>query len=349
MKFYELAEKALQLEREGKEIIRLNVGDTNLSPPACAIEAVIKEIKHGKANYGSSIGMQELREKIAEREQCEVENVVIGPGSKHLIHALLSLFAKKGEVLLPTPTWPAYRLACEQLGFKYRQIKTRLEDNWNFEKLDFEKAELLILCNPGNPTSTIYEKRRVDDAIKEANEEGVTVIIDEAYKDLAFEKAPHYKGVIRVRSFSKEFNMANWRLGYAIAPEEIVNKISEFNQITITCVPSFVQKAGIACLENKKDILKENVEIWKKRSDVAQRALRKEGFRFARPQAGIYIFATHNEITDANRYVMRLLEEGIAVAPGDVFGEYNEFVRICVNRSEDVLEKAIGIMCNALD
>ncbi len=102
MTFYELAEKALKLEREGKKIIRLNVGDTNLPAPECAVDAIVKNIK-GKTNYGSSAGTQKLREQIAEREGCDVKNVVVTPGSKHSIYGLLSIIAKKGDkISIPT-------------------------------------------------------------------------------------------------------------------------------------------------------------------------------------------------------------------------------------------------------
>ena len=139
--------------------------------------------------------------------------------------------------------------------------------------------------------------------------------------------------------------MENWRLGYLIAPQEIVQKVVKFNQITETCVPPFVQAAGIACLQNEKELLWENRKIWKVRADAATKALRKEGFKFAAPQAPMYAFATHDCIADAGKYAMRLLEEkGVAVAPGNDFGGFSKFFRITLNQKEEVLEEAIAKM-----
>jgi len=349
MTFYELAEKALELERQGKKIIRLNVGDTNLPPPACAVEAAAAALEGNISTYVSSAGMHELREKIAEKEGCDVGNVIINPGSKYTVFSLMSILAEKGDrIAIPTPTWPAYELICRQLGLEAAMVRTKMEDNWNFDGIDLEGCRMLIICNPGNPTSTVYDSRKIEAAVKEANDRGIHVIIDEAYKDLAFERIPLYEGAIRIRSFSKEFNMANWRLGYAIAPEEIAKKLNAFSQITITCIPPFVQKAGIACLENEKGILEENIGIWKRRNAAVQKALEDEGFRFARPQAGMYIFPTHDKIADADAYAMKLLEKGVAVAPGGHFGGYKAHVRICLGTEEKNLEDAVKLMADAL-
>ncbi len=342
--FYELAEKAQALERSGRKIVRLNVGDTNIPVPKCATEAAVKCLNKGIMGYLPSAGMMELRQAIALRENCEVENVVVGPGSKHLIYALLSVLAKKGnKVVFPSPYWPAYPLACKQLGLKAREIPTTLPENWQLGK-NFEEGDLTIICNPLNPTSTIYGRKSVEAIINDANAKGGHIIIDEAYRGLAFSEIPPYEGAIRVRSFSKEFCMENWRLGYMVAPEKIIRKVVQFNHITTTCVPPFVQQAGIACIENEREILAENIRIWKKRLSCAQKALQINGFRFATPQAGIYVFATHDGIADSGKYAMSLLEKGVAVSPGESFGNYPKFVRICSNREASELEMAIDKM-----
>lgn len=349
MSFYELAEKALKLEREGKKIIRLNVGDTNLPAPSCVIESAAKTMNNGKTNYGSSAGMQELREKIAQRENCDIENVVVGPGSKHIIYGLLTVLADKGDkVLLPSPTWPAYSMICKQLSLNSEIITTKLENNWDFGELDLSHSKIAIICNPGNPTSMVYDKKSIENTIKKAQDAGCNVILDEAYKALAFEKMPDYEGAIKVRSFSKEFNIANWRLGYAIAPSEVVKKLIAYNQINITCVPPFIQMAGIACIENEKQLIPENLKVWKSRSQTAQESLKKAGFKFAQPKSGIYLFATHDRIQDSAKYALDLLDKGVAIAPGSVFGGYNRFFRICINQDEEVLKQAIEILGSAL-
>jgi len=355
MGFYELAEKALALEKAGRKVVRLNVGDTNLPTPQCAIDAAVGSLKRSKSGYCSSAGLPELRQKIAEREGCDARNVVVGPGSKHLLYGLMSVLCKAGgTVAFPSPSWPAYGLACRQLGLKAHEIKTTFDARWEFRPAEAlaRRPKLLVICNPLNPTSTIYAEKTMTDTIAGAQEAGITVVLDEAYKGLAFRDVPRYEGgtVIRVRSFSKEFNMEGWRLGYAVAPEEVVKKLVSFNQVATTCTAPFVQMAGIACLEDEKAILEENRKAWRSRSEAAQKALAKAGFRFVKPDAGIYVFATHPGITDAEAFAAGLLEtEVIAVAPGTEFGGYNSFIRICVNQPEDGLADATGRMGRFLE
>ncbi len=344
--FYQIAEKALALEKQGKKIMRLNVGDTNMPTPEAAVIAAKKALEKRDSAYVSSAGIPQLREAIARREKCRAENVVVGPGSKHLIYGLLTVLAgKNGRAAFPAPYWPAYMLAARQLGIEALVAGSTFESKWQLGSLP--RADAKIICNPLNPTSTIYGKAGIENAIKEAGGNGGHVILDEAYRGIAFQEIPDYKGAIRVRSFSKEFNMENWRLGYIVAPKAIADSIIQYNQVTATCVPPFVQQAGIACLENEKEILGGNVKIWKERMSAASKALEQAGFEFISPQAGMYVFARHENVKDAQAYAMKLLEKGVAIAPGEDFGAGKEFFRICANQEPAALEKAISIMGGA--
>lgn len=340
--FYEFAEKVFELKEQGKDVISLNLGETNLKVPQQAIDASIENVKESHAGYSSAAGSKDLREKIAERENCSVENVVIGPGSKHLIRGLMTVLEEKGKkVIIPTPNWPTYKSDADQIGLETEMVKTELENRWEFEEISFENANMLILCNPLNPTSTILPENKMKKTIEEAQGKGVKVLIDEAYKSLAFNKVPDYEGAIRVRSFSKEFNMEGFRLGYVIAEEEIVKKLIEFNQYTITCVPELVQNAGIACLENEEEIIAENKAIWKKRMPFASKLFKEAGFKFAEPESGIYLFAKHESIKSGTEFIWKLLEKGVAVAPGRAFGDHENFIRISINQPEEELERAM--------
>lgn len=340
--FYELAEKIIEMEQRGRKVVKLNIGDTNLPAPQEALAAAKKAMANAASGYGSSAGSMELRRLAAEREGCSVENIVVGPGSKHLIYGLLSVLAAKGaEVAVPAPNWPMYGMACRQLGLGFLPVKTSVERNWQFGAIP--NSDITIICNPNNPTSTVYS----EDSIKEAIDGAAGhMILDEAYKGLAFSSIPAFD-CIRVRSFSKEFNMENWRLGYAVAPEEVAKKLIAYNQITCTCVPGFVQAAGAACLENEKKILAGNKEIWKARMNAAASAMRKAGFRSAPPQSPMYVFATHGEIADAGKFAMKLLEKGVAVAPGEDFGE-KKYFRVACNREPEALREAARKMACAL-
>ncbi|VVC01728.1 Aspartate aminotransferase [uncultured archaeon] len=340
--FYELAEKINAMGKSGKKVVKLNIGDTNLPTPQEALAAAKNAMANATAGYGTAAGLPELRRLAAEREGCGIENIVIGPGSKHLIYGLLSVLAAKGgKVAVPAPNWPMYAMACRQLGLGFLPAKTGMEGNWQFDAIP--NSGVTIICNPNNPTSTIYTADSVGKAIAGA---AGHVILDEAYKGLAFGSIPAFD-CIRVRSFSKEFNMENWRLGYAVAPANVAKKLISYNQITCTCVPEFVQAAGVACLENEKGILVANRKIWKARMDAAVSAMRKAGFLFAPQKSAMYVFATHREITDGGKFAAKLLEKGVAVAPGNDFGE-KKYFRVACNREPEVLKAAVEKMAEAL-
>jgi len=351
MSFYELAEKAMELERQGKKIIRLNIGDTNLPTDPRIIDAAVKSMQTTKARYGPASGQQELRQLVAEREGCEVKNIAVGPSSKYLLFALMSVLLKaKDRVVLPTPTWPAYGMVCRQLSLEAVEVKATLEDSWNFPDLgaDLGNAKMLIICNPVNPTSTIHDESSVSSALDAAQKNGTYAILDEAYRDLAFREIPKHDNAIRVRSFSKEFNMEGWRIGYAVAPEDVVKKLNSFMQITTTCVPSFTQKAAMAAIANEKSIKEQNLKIWKPRVESTAKMLEDAGFRFVKPEAGIYFFITHEKLADADQWALDLLDRGVAISPGSAFGDHKTFFRICANQEENVLQEAVGIMKKAL-
>ena len=349
MNFYQLIEKAADLERTGKRIIKLSIGETNLPTPPAVVRAATTELVNTKSSYGSAAGLFELREQIAAREQCSIDQVVVGPGSKHLIYALLHLLGSPNKpIVLPTPTWPAYFLMVRDLGLNLRTVETKLEDNWAFEDLPVKGAGAVLLCNPGNPTSCVYSDASVRNAAQAAEQEGVPLIIDEAYRGLSFKPIATCPGAIRVRSFSKEFCMEGWRVGYMVAPKEIAAKVLSFNQLTITCLPPFTQRAAAACLGDEQAILDSHRTLWRGRLETAQRVLSAAGFQFAPAQSGIYLFVTHPNLKDAGAFAERLLALGVAVAPGSEFGGYDRFIRICVNRGEDELREAVGIIAGAM-
>lgn len=341
MSFYDLAERAYAL---GPDAIRLNIGDTLLPSPPEAVEAAVRSLGARKASYVSAAGLASLRGAIARREGCGVENVVVGPGSKSLLFALTSVLCKPGDkVAVPLPAWPAYELISRQLGLEFVGLPSRLEQGWSFDPAGVDGARLVILCNPANPTSIVYPPALVEATLARARAAGAEVVLDEAYRGLAFEPMP-VPDAVRVRSFSKEFSLEGWRLGYLVAPAPLAARVVAFNQITATCVAPFVQEAGEACLANEERILDAARALWSERARVACEAMGEAGFRFARPQAGLYLFAAHERIADGYGFAERLLEQEVAVAPGSAFGPYPDFVRICLNQPEPLLREAVRRM-----
>lgn len=321
-----------------REIIRMDIGNTGMEIPKCATEQ-LKETAP-TSGYSDPLGETELREAIAKREHCNSENVVVGPGSKLLLFGLASILGRNGCVF-PAPYWPVYRQMCKILGIKWRTVVTRQSNSWIPDKGLVRKEKMVIINSPNNPTSTIYPEEILHDLIERCSKEGISLVIDEAYKGLAFRKIAECDA-IRVRSFSKEFSMENLRLGYAVAPKNLILRLREFILSSSTCVPVPVQLAGLACLRNEQKILGERRKIWKERMGYFGKLLIETGFEFSQSDSPMYIFATHKKISDSKKFVEKCLEKGVAISSGLSYGNYGRHVRICPNQSNEQLDIAFG-------
>lgn len=345
---YKIAEKVIELKKAGKKIIKFNLGDPDQNTPPEIIEAAIAAIKRGKTKYGSSAGQWKLREKLAQIYKKKPENVVITPGSKWAIFAVLNTILKKGDnVILPSPHWPAYELILKRIGAEIKFLKCKLED-WEidtnkFKELIDEKTKLVILNNPNNPTSKVIKEKTVEEIINLANEKGIIILSDETYSDISFKKVKSildFEGNhIFINSFSKSFAMTGWRLGFAILSEELARKITELNQITITSVPIFIQEAGYEALKLKREISKEMRKIYKRRADLACQILSQTKLKFSKPDAPFYLFI--KSPINSENLAFNLLKRGVAITPGTAFGDYKEYFRIALTLPDKELKAGL--------
>jgi aspartate aminotransferase len=355
---YEINEKALKLESEGKKIIRLNLGDPDLATPPEIVEAAYAAMKAGKTKYSSSYGEKKLREKIAEVHGVKAENVVIMPGSKWGIFATMFLMMKNGgNVIIPTPYWTAYDLIAKTLGAKTKLLKTELEDEW---KVDLDKLEslidkdtkMIILNNPNNPTSKTMDTETLDGVVELANKKGITILSDEVYGAISFAKTKsilEYDGEckhILSNGFSKTFTMTGWRIGYLIANKMLIDNVTKLNQITFNNVPVFIQDAALKGLELHKQIASNIKAKYKQRADLASTKLSAAGFKFTKPDAPFYVFPKLDGL-DGEKFTLELLDKGVAVAPGTSFGDYREHFRISLTAPDDQIEVGLDKICEA--
>jgi aspartate aminotransferase len=355
---YEINEKALRLESEGKKIIRLNLGDPDMATPPEIVEAAYASMKAGKTKYSSSYGEGKLRAKLAEIHNVKPENVVITPGSKWGIFSTLFLMMKGGgNVIVPTPYWTAYDLIAKTLGAKTKLLKTTLEDQWKvdlgqLEEMIDSETKMIILNNPNNPTSKVIDDKTLDGIVEIANKKGVTILSDEVYGAIAFNKTKSildYDGEckhILSNGFSKTFTMTGWRIGYIIAEKMLVDKITKLNQITINNVPVFIQEAAMKGLELHAQIASNIKAKYKARADLASKKLADAGFKFTKPDAPFYVFPKLDGL-DGEKFTLNLLDNGVAVAPGTSFGDYREHFRISLTAPDDQIEVALDKICEA--
>jgi aspartate aminotransferase len=355
---YEINEKALKLESEGKKIIRLNLGDPDMATPPEIVEAAYASMKAGKTKYSSSYGEMRLRQKIAEGHGVKPENVVITPGSKWAIFSTMFLTLKSGgNVIIPTPYWTAYDLIAKSFGAKTKLLRTEMETGW---KVDLEKLEalidsetkMIILNNPSNPTSKVMDAQTLDGIVEIANRKGVTILSDEVYGAIAFNKTKSILDYgsdskhILSNGFSKTFTMTGWRIGYVVANKMLIDNITKLNQITFNNVPVFIQDAALKGLELHSQIASNIKAKYRARADLASSKLSAAGFEFTRPEAPFYVFPKRKGL-DGEKFTLSLLDKGVAVAPGTSFGDYREHFRISLTAPDNQIEEGLTKICEA--
>jgi len=354
---YEISEKAIELENQGKKMIKFNLGDPDMPTPPEIIEAAFEAMKQGKTKYSSAAGEKKLREELASIYDVSADNVVITTGSKWAVFSLMFLLLKRGEnVVVPSPHWTSYELAAKKVGAELHFLRGDLESDWKIgaEKLGNlidEKTRLVILNSPSNPTSKVIDEETFSEIVQIAISKVVTVLSDEVYSDISFVKTKSIldfgKEQILVNSFSKIFAMTGWRIGYVIVEKELAQKMIKLNQITTTCVPAFIQYGALKGLESRRKIADEIREQFRLRADLAINILSKAKMKFSRPDAPFYLFPKVDGL-DSERFALNLLDKGVAVAPGTAFGDYREYFRIALTVGEEKIREGLEKICEAL-
>ncbi len=354
---YEISEKTMKLESEGKRIIKLNLGDPDQSTPYEIIEAAFEAMKQGKTKYSFATGEPKLKAELANIHGVSSENVVVTPGSKWAIFSILYLLVKNGEnVIIVSPHWTAYELIVKNLGAEARFLRTDVEANWEvdvekLEELIDQETRILMLCNPNNPTSKVIGDKTLENIVQIANDKKITILSDEVYSDISFVKPKSILDIddshILINSFSKTYAMTGWRIGYSIVSRELATKLLRLHQLTLTNVPVFIQQAALKALELRREIADRMREIYRRRADLTYEILSKTKLRFTKPDAPFYFFPKFENL-DSERFAFSLLDKGVSVTPGTAFGPYHEYFRIALTIPDEEIEPALARICEEL-
>jgi len=319
---YEMYEKVQELKSNGIDIIEMNVGDPDIKS-----EEVIKNIKESVCEenlcYCSAKGEQRLIDKIKEVFGIEKEVVII-PGSKFGIYEILYLNRNKKTLLLE-PGWSAYEMMLKEFRTKYKKVSL---DPFEMcvDLKELKDVEFLILNNPNNPTSKKISN--LDEILDYCNKNNIIILYDAAYEDLVYDNKKIDPNDVDyyVYSFSKSFGISGARIGFLTCNDE--KDFVKLNQMTISCVPKFIQVGLTNVLDKKNKIVKEISYQYKERSDYAHKIL-SEKFDTPKPEAPFYTFPKVGKDFDC----LELLEEKkVSVVPGDAFGDdYSEYIRISLS------------------
>jgi aspartate aminotransferase len=357
--------RAKELEARGRSIIHLELGEPDFHPGGSVIESATTALAQGKDRYCPVAGVPALREEIAaylrrtRNIDVSSENVVIAPGCKAaLFFAMMALLEPGDEVLYPDPGFPGYPSIALGLGavpvaFELSSRNRFQPDISEIESKITRRTRAIILNSPGNPTGTVYTDD-VQRAIAEiAVEHDLWVLSDEIYARIIY--GGEYLSMLRypgmheraliIDGFSKSFAMTGWRLGYAVAPPEVVPALTMMAVNTYTCVAEFTQYAAIDALRDRDGTTPRMVAEFSRRREQFLRDLNSiAGFRCQPPEGSFYAWVDiRGTGTSAEEICRILLEEaGVAAIPGAAFGSAGkDFVRFSFASSPENLREAV--------
>ena len=340
--------KAKALEEEGKKIIHLEVGEPDFKPPQEVKTALAEVYDKGYGKYGSAKGITELRTALASKNQIESkENIMICPGARFAVYlAITTLLNPSDEIIVIEPAWPAYKDCALNAGIKVRIIKTTLETRWepSIDQINNainENTKMIVLNYPNNPTGQILPDELLDSIIQTAKEHNLYVLSDEIYSEYAAQSVTsvlkyNYQKSIITKSFSKSHAMTGFRIGYVIAEPTIIDKMSKLQALSLTNVSEPIQYVALQALEAD---ISENTSIISSRMSVLITCAKHSGLKFYVHGGAMYLFAkTKYKDFDATKFSEKLLERGVAIAPGEGFGDYKEFFRITAIDESKLIE-----------
>jgi aspartate/methionine/tyrosine aminotransferase len=364
---FEVLVRARALEKQGKQIIHLEIGEPDFDTPANVIEAGVDALHKGWTHYGPSAGLPDLRQTIADyvsrTRQVPVasEEVVVVPGGKPIIfHTILALIDEGDEVIYPNPGFPIYESMIEYVGGRAVPIPLREERDFCFDVKEFaslinDRTKLIILNSPQNPTGGVLTKKDVlaiADAIGDRN---IMILSDEIYSRLIYDGNEHFsimsvpgfkERTILLDGFSKTYAMTGWRMGYGVMRPDLATHIARLNTNSISCTASFTQMAGIEALRGDQSSVDKMSAEFKRRRDAFVAGLNKiKGFSCRTPKGAFYTFPNITKTGwPSKKLADALLEQaGVAALSGTAFGKYGEgYLRFSVANSLENLNKALA-------
>jgi aspartate aminotransferase len=357
--------RAKELEKQGRSIIHLELGEPDFHPAAPVVDAVRAAVAEGRDRYVSPRGIPTLREAIAaylkrtRRLDVAAEQVLIAPGCKMaLALAMMALMEPGDEVLYPDPGFPIYPSFTRGLGAA--AIPFFLEEKNQFQPDIAEiaakitlRTKVLIFNSPNNPTGTVFSEETLAQLARLAVKNDLWVMADEIYARILF--SGEYKSIyalpgmaertIIIDGFSKSFAMTGWRLGYVVAPKELIDAMDLLVLNTFTCTAEFTQVAAIEALQDSTNAVDAMVAEYRKRRDLFVTKLNAiPGFRCQTPEGAFYAWVNIEDTGLPAEEVARILleEAGVAGIAGAAFGPAGKnYLRFSLVSSRHLLEEAL--------
>ena len=363
---FEVLNRARALERQGKSIIHLEIGEPDFDTPANVVEAGIDALRKGWTHYGPSAGLPDLRQALAEyvsetrSVRVTSDEVVVVPGGKPIIFfTILALVDEGDEVIYPNPGFPIYESMIRYVGGRAVPIHLREERDFSLDVNELaglinDRTRLIILNSPENPTGGVLERRDIEQIAEVIGDRNIMVLSDEIYSRLLFDGGQHFsimsvpgmqERTILLDGFSKTYAMTGWRMGYGVMRADLAAHMTRLMTNSNSCTASFTQVAGIEAIRGDQSSVDHMREEFQSRRDVVVAGLNKiKGFSCRMPKGAFYVFPNitgtgwrSKPLADA------LLEQaGVAALAGTSFGEFGEgYLRFSVANSLENLHLAL--------
>ena len=362
---FEVLVRAKALEKQGRSIVHLEIGEPDMNTPSNVIEAGVNALRQGYTHYGPAAGLPELREAIAHEVSASrgikvaPEEVVVVPGGKPIIFfSMLALVDEGDEVIYPNPGFPIYESMINFLSAKGVPIPLREDRDFRLDvnelaDLITDRTKLLILNSPHNPTGGIITKEDVQDIARAIGDRDIMVLSDEIYSRLTFEGEPYsiasvdgFKDrTIILTGFSKTYSMTGWRLGYGVMRRDLAQHFARLQTNSTSCTATFTQIAGIEAVRGDQSEAEKMRQEFQRRRDVFVKGLNQiKGFSCRMPKGAFYTFPNITATGwPSKKLADALLDEaGVAGLSGTAFGAYGEgHMRFSTANSIENLQTAL--------
>ena len=362
---FEVLARAKELEKKGKNIIHLEIGEPDFDTPKNIKDAAIEALNNGFTHYGPSAGLPETREMIAKeiynsrRIKVDPENVVVTPGAKPIIFfSILALIDEGDEVIYPNPGFPIYESVIDFIGAKSVPIQLREENDFRLDtdelkKLVTKKTKMIIINSPQNPTGGILTEDDLKAIAEIALSKDIYVLADEIYSRTIYEG--EHKSIAQIPGMlertiildglSKTYAMTGWRIGYGVMNKNLAVLVAKLMTNSNSCTATFTQRAAIEALTGPQNEVDKMVAEFKKRRDVIVEGLNLIPKISCRtPKGAFYVFPNIKKIGwESKKLADHLLNEaGVAVLSGTSFGKFGEgYLRISYANSVENIKEGL--------
>lgn len=357
--------KYFDMINEMEDVISLGVGEPDFVTPWNVRDAGIYSLEEGHTHYSSNAGFIELRSEISKYlkrrfnlSYCpENEMIVTVGGSEGIDIALRALVGPGDEVIIPEPSFVAYKGCTAFTGATAKVLNLRAEDEFKLtpkmlDKAITSKTKVVIIPFPNNPTGAIMTKKELSEIVEVLKHKDIIVISDEIYAELSYSgehvsiaSFPEMKEkTIVINGFSKAYAMTGWRLGYVCGNPVLIDAMKKIHQYAIMCSPTVSQYAAIEALKNGHNSVKKMVKEYNRRRKVMVDGFRKIGLDCFEPLGAFYVFPSIRStgMTSDEFCEKLLMTEKVLAVPGNAFGDCGEgFIRACYASSMDNIVEAL--------